>query len=213
MRAAPTLQARILTTESWRQLGRLTTVTSMPISRREQLKSRIFLGLVLALCSVIQGADKAQTMKIKPGLWEVTTTVARDTEIPIPAGLLEKLTPEQRARVEERRNTKSSEAQMVIKKKYCLSRDELTQGPTFGQDRKSCKPIVVASTAKSLTMRIECASQSPQSQTWEMEAAGLEQVTGSARATIGADQAQIQTSRRISAFSARWIAPTCSSSK
>lgn len=177
------------------------------------MQTKWLAGIILALSVVTRAADKAQYLNVKTGLWEVRTVFTSSGELPIPAGLLEKLTPEQRARVEERRNTKSSETQRAIRKQYCLSKARLVQGPTFGQDRKSCKSILVASTAKSLTMQIECANRSQLSQTLEIETADPEHVAGSMHTTIGADQPQAQTSPSTSTFTARWVASTCSTSQ
>ena len=72
-------------------------------------KARMFLGLVFTLTLTTQRADNRPSLNLKIGLWEVTTTVTTSEEMPIPAGLLEKLTPAQRARVEERMKARKSE--------------------------------------------------------------------------------------------------------
>lgn len=49
-----------------------------------------------------QSEVKHQPLNIKTGLWETTSTLKMSGDMPIPAGMLDKLTPEQRARLDER---------------------------------------------------------------------------------------------------------------
>ena len=44
----------------------------------------IFSGLLLALPACLWAADKAQTLNLKPGLWEITMTTTTSGETPIP---------------------------------------------------------------------------------------------------------------------------------
>lgn len=117
---------------------------------------------IVTLSVALRAADKEQPLNVKIGLWEVTTTVTTSEEIPIPAGLLEKLTPEQRARAEECMKARSSDPPTAVKRKYCLTREQLNIGATFGHDRKSCTRSILASTSDRLEMRIECATQPQQ---------------------------------------------------
>jgi len=85
--------------------------------------------------------------------------VTTNGEMSIPAALLERLIPEQPARVEERMKAKSSDPPKMTRQKYCLTRKQLEKGVTFGQDRKPCTRSIFASTSNKLEMRIECVSQ------------------------------------------------------
>ncbi len=170
---------------------------------------RLILRLVLAtLSAAALAADKVQPLNIKTGLWEVTTTAISSGEMPIPAGLLEKLTSEQRARVEERTKARSSDAQKVTQRKYCLTLEQLKKGATFGQDGRSCSHTILASTGNKVRIQIECAQgqQGEINQTLQIEAKDPEQVTGSVGPMVDDDRPQAWSS----IFTARWIAPTCS---
>ena len=166
---------------------------------------------LLALSTATGAVDKVQSLNIKLGLWEVTTTVTANTEIPIPAGLLEKLTPEQRARVEERIKARSSDTPKVIHRTYCLTKEQLNKGPTFGRDWEFCRRIILASTSDRLEMRFECASQpqeikSSGSGTLQVEATDQENVKGYVRRSISGDRLADSSSM----FTAKWISPICS---
>jgi hypothetical protein len=167
---------------------------------------------LLALSTGTGAVDKVQSLNIKLGLWEVATTVAANTEIPIPAGLLEKLTPEQRARVEERIKAKSSDAPKVIRRKYCLTKKQLNRGPTFSPDWESCNRVILASTSNRLEVRFECASQPQEAKsagTLQVEAIDPENVKGCVRRAISRDRPA--DSSWI--FTAKWTHPICGPAK
>jgi len=172
------------------------------------MRTNIIVGLIFITSLAVWAADKVQPLNVKVGLWDVTTTATTSGEISIPAGLLEKLTPQQRARVEERTNARTSEASRVTTRKYCLTRERLDQGVTFGEDRRSCTRSVVASTRNKLEMRIECVRQSQDMKsegTVQVETIDSEKVKGSVRLTVSGDRAAVSTST----FTARWIGPIC----
>lgn len=171
---------------------------------------RLFL---LAAVVTVWADEKVQPLNVKIGLWEVTQTVAANNEMPIPAGLLEKLTPEQRARVEERIKARSPDPPpTVTRQKYCLTREQLNKGPTFGRDWESCRRVVLAATSERLEMRFECASQRQESKSVEslqVEATDSENVKGCVRRSINSDQLADSSST----FTAKWISPICSPAK
>src|SRR5690242_9544509 len=51
--------------------------------------------------SAPQAATKMQPLNVKPGLWETTVTYSMAGELPMSPEMLKKMTPEQRARLEE----------------------------------------------------------------------------------------------------------------
>ena len=155
---------------------------------------------------------KVQPLNVKVGLWVLTTTETASGELPIPARLLEKLTPEQRARIEDRIKAKSSEPPRMTTREHCLTKEELTKGVTFGEDRKSCTFMVLTSTRNKLEMRIECLNpgQDIKSQgTLQVEAIDSKGVKGSIRRTALGDHTADTTSK----FTAKWIGPSCGPAK
>ena len=176
------------------------------------MRTPTFVGLVLIASLAVWAADKVEPLNVRVGLWEVTTTMTTSGDLPIPARLLEKLTPEQRARVEERISARSPDAKRVTTRKHCLTKNELNKGATFGEDRKSCAHTVVASTSNKLEMQIVCANPSHEirsDETFRVEAIDSEKVKGSVRLTVSDER----TADAGSTFTARWIGPICSSVK
>jgi hypothetical protein len=91
---------------------------------------------------------------------------------------------------------------------HCLTKEQLDQGVTFGEDRKSRTRTVLASTGSKLELRIECGSQGQGKRsdgTFQIEAIDSERVKGSVRLTLSGDR----TAASSSTFTARWIGPIC----
>jgi hypothetical protein len=178
------------------------------------MRTKTFVGLVFITSLAALAADKIRPLKVKVGLWEVTTTATTCGDLPIPAGLLEKLTAAQRARVKERMKAKVSEAPTTTTRRQCLTREQLDKEVTFGEDPKSCARTVVASTGNKLEMRIACVSQSQDIKsesegTFQVTAIDSERVKGSVHLTLTGDRTAVSTSE----FTARWIGPTCGSTR
>jgi len=68
-----------------------------------------------------QTALKVQPLNVKPGLWESTRTINRAGQMPIPAEMLNRLSPEQRARMEERMNAHSAAHSSTSSRKHCVT--------------------------------------------------------------------------------------------
>ena len=78
---------------------------------------------------------KLQPLNVKTGLWETTTTYKMAGELPIPPEMLNRLTPEQRARMEERMKARSGQSNTMTYQ-TCINKEDL-ENPDF-TDRKQC---------------------------------------------------------------------------
>lgn len=74
---------------------------------------------------------KWQPLNVKPGLWESTRTWTTSGQMPIPEGMLDRLTPEQRARFEERMKANSSAKTHTADDKNCVTKEDLQRPPKF----------------------------------------------------------------------------------
>lgn len=161
----------------------------------------------IILCASLWAAHKVTPLNIKTGLWEVTTTTAPTEDVMLPAALLEKLTPEQRARVEERMKARKADPQKTTTTKQCLTRQELNRGLPFRQAGKSCTWTALTSTSSEVEMRGECVDQGVKTEgTLRIEALGPEQAQGSVQFSTKGDNA---TPRFTSTFKAKWIGSVC----
>jgi Protein of unknown function (DUF3617) len=175
------------------------------------MRTRLFTGLILTSSVAVWAADKVQPLNVKAGLWEVTTIVTTSGELPIPAALLEKLTPEQRARIKDRIDARKSEPARTTIKEQCLTRKQLDSGIPFSPDRKSCTRTVLTSTGSKVDVRVECLDQGIKTDgIFQVEALSSGNVKGAVSfSATGGDGAINSTS----IFTAKWIGPSCSPTK
>jgi hypothetical protein len=61
------------------------------------VKINVSLGFAFLFCGAAWAADNVQPLDVKLGLWESTTTMEHSGAPPIPAEVLARLSPEQRA--------------------------------------------------------------------------------------------------------------------
>jgi hypothetical protein len=171
------------------------------------MRTKILLGLMFTLALPAWVTDKVQPLNVKLGLWETTTTVASSGEMPIPPDLLAKLTPEQRAKMEERMKARSAGQARTTTRKSCLTKEQLDKALAFGEDRKSCTRTVITSTSSKLGVRFECAEQGMKVEgTVQVEALSPENVEGSVHMT-GAGSGH--TMNTTSNFTSKWLGPAC----
>ncbi len=170
------------------------------------MRATIFLVLIFNI-SVVWAADKLQTLNVKTGLWRVTTITVTKGEMPIPTEMLARLTPQQRTRMEERMKARSPERTTTTTEKICVTKEQLGQGPAFGEDRKQCVRKVLASTSKKANMKIECEQEGVKGDgILQFEALAPESVTGYEHITASDGT---HTMHSTSTITAHWIGPAC----
>lgn len=161
-------------------------------------------GLLLLASIAMWAGNQRQPLHVKLGLWEVTKIATASDELPIPAALLEKLSPEQRARLEERLNAQSTETAKKTVTKYCLTAQQLKGGIPFDQEHKSCQQTVVRSSAARIEIRTRCTDKERASHgILEIEALSAENVKGTVQSLPGGGRGA------NSSFTAKWISSSC----
>ncbi|MBV9181179.1 MAG: DUF3617 domain-containing protein [Acidobacteria bacterium] len=172
---------------------------------------RSLTGMLVLLWSIAaDAAEGGQPLNVKVGLWETTMTVTTSGAMPVPAELMARLTPAQRAKVEEQMRL-SGEKTRTSTHKTCLSKQDLEKGPNFGQEGNQCSQLVVNSSSRRLVMRFSC-------QRGETNATGKITVEAlSPRSVKGAAQSNINsgghTRTTRSTFTSKWIAAGCRQSR
>ena len=167
---------------------------------------RILMGMVL-ISSAAWAQSKFQPLNVKTGLWESTRTSTTSGQMPIPAEFLQKLSPEQRAKVEARMNANSNSAPRTrsFTSKACQTKEKLAEQPFASQ--QECNETVVSSTGNRMEMKVSCEFGDVQSTgTMKIEAISPEAVKGSGQMTSngGGHAMTIKTE-----FSSKWLGPSC----
>jgi hypothetical protein len=156
-------------------------------------------------CTAGWAADTFHPLDVKPGQWESTMSVVTTGAPPIPSDVLARMTPEMRAKMEERLKGKP------IITKSCVKQEDLDKPLTMGHDDKACSRKLISSSSSKQEIHVECSREKTKSSgTILIEAMNSENVKGTVQMTsTTADR----TMNIDSSFTAHWIGPTCSKEK
>lgn len=164
---------------------------------------------LLLLCVVAVFAEdskgKFTPLNVKPGLWEKTVTYKMSGAPPIPTAMLDKLTPEQRARFEERMKASSAGNSRTQTDKDCITKEQL-QDP-IGNNDKRCTWTIQESTPTKAKGKVACEEQGVKmSGNGEFSAPDQEHMNGSMHiASSGGGNSMTVDST----FSFKWLSASC----
>lgn len=156
------------------------------------------------------GRAKLQPLNVKTGLWESTMTYTRAGALPLPAGTLERLSPEQRARLEERMKANSSESNTMTHKS-CLKKEDL-ENPDF-IDKQQCTWTTLESTSAKAKGSAVCEYReigAKLSGTGEIVAVDQEHIKGTIHMTATGSGKRMITDGTLTA---KWLGSSCGSVK
>jgi len=158
-----------------------------------------------------QSTVKLQSLNIKPGLWESTRTIQRTGEMPIPAEMLNRLTPEQRARMEERMKANSAGHTSTKTEKHCVTREDLEKERMKLLESEDCTTTVVSSTSTTLKGKMVCETQGMHATgTLELVAADPEHLNGSYHSTVDGNG---RTMNMEGNWTSKWLGSSCGNVK
>jgi Protein of unknown function (DUF3617) len=147
-----------------------------------------------------------QPLNIKLGLWETTRTITRVGQMPIPAGMLAKLSPEQRARIEERMKANSPANTSTDTDQSCITKDDLTDAD-FGASKESCTQTITSSTPNKASGTLSCEVEGMKFHgDLEIDALDQEHVKGLSH---GAATGNGNTMNVESSFVSKWLRSSC----
>lgn len=171
------------------------------------MKKTISVAVICMCAVVVLAQEKLQPLNVKLGLWETTWTRTTSGEMPIPDELLSRLTPEQRAKMEERMKARAAQSTKTTTNKECLTKEKLDKELAFGDDRKECTRTVVTSTSSKAEFRMQCAEGDVKGNgTFLVEAVSTENVKGSVNIVASGNGHNMNSS---GTFTAKWIGPDC----
>lgn len=144
----------------------------------------------------------ATSFNARPGAWESTTTSVMSGQL-MPADVLARMPPEQRARIEAMLAAQSGKARTTVHKS-CITKADLDQNRLLkSDDEKHCKTTVVTSSPSKLVLDRECPSPHPNSAHVVIEASTPEHYVGHMDVTL--DQgATVHLD-----IQARWLGASC----
>jgi hypothetical protein len=171
------------------------------------MRNKILSAVVLAVAVSALAASKIEPLNVKLGLWEVTTTITSQGAMPIPDSMLAKMTPEQRARMEERMKASSAGTTHTTVRKECLTKEKQEKNEAFtAENEKGCTVAVLTSNSSKLEMKRTCNGEGIKSEgTIQVEVLSPESVEGKTHVEMTGSN----TMRINGNFTGKWIASAC----
>ena len=168
--------------------------------------SRISGALLLTGAAAVAYAQTVPALDVKVGLWELTLTSSIDLGGAPPMDT-SKMTPAQRAKIEETMKMVSQQHTDVQKK--CMTKEEMAKS-FLDKGDETCTDKVASNTATLFDMTRTCTGDRPSTTTAHLEAATPEKVTGTVNvaSALGGNQQKMKLS-----FSGKWLAAACGSVK
>ena len=134
-------------------------------SRHEsQVPKASWLEIALIIALPGWAADSPQPLDIQPGLWEIALTVKTSGMPPMPPAVSEKLTAEQRARIEAKAKERAADCPRTTVGKSCLLEKDLDRPSllAFGGDRQNCRQTIANSSPTRQEIHVDCGKDATQ---------------------------------------------------
>jgi len=163
----------------------------------------------VAILSILAGsavwAADSVPFAVKTGTWETTTTTQMSGGPQIPPEVLQKMPPEQRAKMEER--MKAMQGRPTTNR-HCVTEEDLKKAFNIGDQRSNCTRTVLSSSASKQEIKVECSSDRMKTTgIIHIESAGNELVKGTMdMTTSGASNQEMKIN---STFVSKWVGADC----
>ncbi len=173
------------------------------------MRTSIMVALLFLGCSWLWAADGFKPLDVKLGLWETTSSFQTSgmPQVNIPPDALARMTPEQRAKVEEMMKGMGSGSPRTTTTKSCMTREKMNKQQMFTDNKMDCTKTVVSSSSSKLEMRVQCTADGAKTNgTFRVESMNSENVKGSMQmVTTGGDH----TVNMNSTFTSKWLGADC----
>jgi hypothetical protein len=176
-------------------------------SAEDHLTKRLSISLAMLACSVASAAD-FRPLDVKTGEWETTMTGQTSGMPPIPADVLNRLTPDQRAKMEAAMQARGMGGPKTSVNKSCLTKDKLDKPFSTGDDStKACTRTLITSSGSRQEIRIECNREGMKSTgTVKVEALDAHNVKGSMVMAVTSGE---HTMTMNYTFTTKWLGAAC----
>jgi uncharacterized protein DUF3617 len=168
------------------------------------LRRRGSLTFALTIAAMVPALAADQTpFKIKPGLWEINTDMERSGVPPIPPEVLARLTPEQRAKMDQQ---PTGPRHSVSKR--CLTQADVDKGfePMTGMEGAKCTRSVTADTPTLRAGHLACSGEMSGGGNYRFEARAPESIVGNWDVTMSSGD---RTMTMKGTTHGKWLGSDC----
>jgi Protein of unknown function (DUF3617) len=170
----------------------------------------VVIALTILFSLGVRGEEKFHPLNVKPGLWETTMTKTTTGQLPLPPDALARLTPEQRAKVEERMRANSAPHTTTETRKSCETKQKLAEAP-FSDEEKGCTRTIVTSSSSKVEAKFACDRVGMKTTgTMTVQALSSENVKGSAHISMNTNGHSTDLN---ATFTSKWLGASCGNVK
>jgi hypothetical protein len=177
------------------------------------LTTKTTVAGVALLWAAACAAQNLKPLDVKLGLWE-TTASTETAGMPkmqgtpsIPADVLAKMPPDQRARMEAMLKARAGGGPMVTTTKVCMTKDSLTNGAAFSRANRSCTTKVITSTPNNQQIHMDCDQGGGKvSGDLNVDRVDSEHIKGSMTMKSAGGPAPVNMKM---SFETKWLSPDC----
>ena len=174
------------------------------------MRTTILFALIALCTSSMWAADRIIPPNIKTGLWEMTEThtMSGMPAMPsIPPEALARMTPEQRAQMEEHMKSAMGGGPKTTSRKYCVTKEKLEKDMVFGENRPECTRTVLSSSTTMTEVKVHCQEKDVTSDgTFKIEALSSDSVKGTMRMVTNAHGRNMNMDFD---FLSKYLGPAC----
>jgi hypothetical protein len=146
----------------------------------------------------------AERLNVKTGLWEIKTISRTTGVLPLPRELLDKMTPEQQAKL--RADMKAAQAgPSTDTSRECITEKDVEK-PFSSANTENCKQSIVDTTRSSQEVRIECTGEPKGSGVLRISTPTSEAMTGTLDLTLGSGPDAFNMKAELQG---RWLDSDC----
>ena len=169
----------------------------------KMLKTTAIAALTLTALSVAAAAP--ERLNVKLGLWEMTSTMRFSGVPPLPKELLDKMTPQQRAKMIADLKAASQEEPEPETSSQCITQEDLDK-PFEAGNSEDCTSTVVRTTRPTQEFRMVCTGKTKGSGTFKVSTPTPETMNGTLdlKAGEGPDAFVIKGT-----IKGRWLGADC----
>jgi hypothetical protein len=151
-----------------------------------------------------------QPLNVKPGLWETTATYKTLGTSPAPPETLAKLTPEQRARLEQRMSANAGGSTNTVTDQHCVTKEDIEKAD-FGQGKGECTYTVETSTSTQAKGNYSCDVEGVKvNGALDITASDAEHIKGSSHGSLSGGG---RTMNVESTFTSKLLSASCGNAK
>ena len=170
------------------------------------MKTKYIVGVAL-MTAAAWGADTFHPLDVKTGLWETTLSNQMSGAPALPPDLLSRMTPEQRAKLEQAMKARAAQGAHTSTSRRCLTKDKLNEPLDLAKQPEGCTHKVITSSSSKQEIQFECAiGGGKQTGLLRVEAIDSSDIKGTMHINMAAgDRASSTTTE----FTSKWLGAAC----